>query len=478
MKGLAGNSSQNIQARAAQSENFLLVSRQPFSRYALFTNHHFATAGDEEINKRVTFTDRTMFSGPVHTNQHFLFEGKPWFGGSVSSAGCPQSGIGLVAGAANCIQERQPGAFFGNNTLLTPQARFNSVDAPLVCSADGQCGAPQFANSVTWDQGYVELPTNNEEQQSAATTLGLALTGEVSELQLRQAQVLGQARQLIRYTQDGKTTQLAYGADKKLLIQVQDGSWQPAKRDLLGAIVVNTNSTAAGALFNGVISVTGDVQHLNGGPAADTVPSEPSIAAFAALTLATPGKVAVTSSLTYASPPCTGEHVRNSDGTVTPAACNNLNARNMLGIYSSAGDIELVSPASCPLGFGTCASLPANARIQAVLMASQGAVRVRGHDKPVNTSNFELGNIQLLGGVIENYYGAFGLTGGQGYGRNFVYDPRMNDGIAPPSFPTERRWTVGLRTEKMVNDAMVSTPLSGIRLSGDMISTGQVGGTP
>lgn len=475
VKGELRGTGQNIQARAAQPEYFLLFSRLPFSRYALFTNHHFSNPDDEAANIRVTFTDRTMFSGPVHTNQHFLFEGKPWFGGSVSSAGCPQASIGVVNGAAGCTQTPQPGAFFGGSTALTPVADFSSPDAPVVCSAVNQCGAPQFDDDVTWNKPYIELPTNNQEQQALAVSSGLAINGDVSELQLWQAQILNQTRQLISYTQNGLNIRLAYGADKRLLIQVQDGSWQPTQRNAAGVISANPGGTAV--LFNGVVSVTGKVQNLNGGPAADAVPPEPSIASFAALTLATTGNVAITSSLTYASPPCSGSHVRNADGTVTPASCDNLTANNILGIYSSAGDVELVSPASCPQGFGTCASLPANARIQAVLMAGQKAVRVRGFDSPVQSSNFELGDIQLLGGVIENYYGAFGKTDGRGYGRNFVYDPRMDDGQAPPGFPTED-WTVGLRTEKMENNILVSTPVSKIRLSGDMVNTVQQTGTP
>ncbi|UQN05550.1 DUF4900 domain-containing protein [Deinococcus sp. QL22] len=470
VKGQVGATSQNLLARAAQPEGFLLISRKPFSRYALLTNHHFSNSDDEAIGERVTFTDLTMFSGPVHTNQHFLFEGKLWFGGSVSSAGCPQLGIGLVANVAGCTQSLQPGGFFGDNALLTPQIEFAPINAPVVCGADTQCHAPQFGSSVTWDHEYVELPTTNQEQEGVAVQGGLALSGDVSELQLRQGQVLGQVRQLISYTQNGVTTRLAYGPDNKLLIQASDGTWQPTKRNALGVISANPGGVAA--VFNGVLTVSGNVQNLNGGPAADATPSEPSIAAFAGLTLATTGNVAVTSSLTYASPPCTGGHVRNSNGTVTPATCGDLTARNMLGLYSSGGDIELVSPASCPNGFGTCASLPANARMHAVMMASQGAVRVRGHDEPVRTSSFELGNIELLGGVIENYYGAFGVTDGRGYGRNFVYDPRMNDGMAPPSFPTERRWTVGLRSEKMVNGVLVSEELTGLRLRGDVVSTG------
>jgi hypothetical protein len=51
-----------------------------------------------------------------------------------------------------------------------------------------------------------------------------------------------------------------------------------------------------------------------------------------------------------------------------------------------------------------------------------------------------LEGINLLGGIIENFYGGFGTFSGNtptnGYGRRFTYDRRMADGMAPPFFPT------------------------------------------
>jgi hypothetical protein len=50
------------------------------------------------------------------------------------------------------------------------------------------------------------------------------------------------------------------------------------------------------------------------------------------------------------------------------------------------------------------------------------------------------GTATILGGVISSYYGAFGTFNSyghvSGYSRNFVYDQRLNGGIAPPFFPT------------------------------------------
>ena len=55
--------------------------------YALFTNVHEGAGGGD-----VWFTDRTLFDGPVHTNQYFRFYHQPWFGGKVTSAGCSNPG--------------------------------------------------------------------------------------------------------------------------------------------------------------------------------------------------------------------------------------------------------------------------------------------------------------------------------------------------------------------------------------------------
>jgi hypothetical protein len=157
--------------------------------------------------------------------------------------------------------------------------------------------------------------------------------------------------------------------------------------------------------------------------------------------------------LKYESPPCQGSNSvgTNADGSpsFSPATCDNLNTNNIMGIYSSDGDVLINSPDKYSVG----AEAPANVTIQAVLMASKGRIAVDGHDSAsVNGAN-SLGNVNLLGGIIENYYGAFGITDGRGYGRNFVYDPRTGQGVLPPSFPTLTTWTSGLLTAIKLNTA-------------------------
>jgi Tfp pilus assembly protein PilX len=487
VQGSAGETVQTMQVRADSPEYFMLVSRLPFSRYQLFVNHQFSSAADEVAGKRIVSGTDLMFSGPVHTNQNFQFSGAPWFGGGVSSAGCPQNGIGLVGGLAGCTVTPTYGAFFGaTNPQFVTQTELGSNKAPVVCpglddaaacAADPARNAPTFGDGATWNDNFVQLPTGTTEQQLAAAASGILLAGNVSELQLGQVTVGGAAMQRVAYTLNGVTTQLAYGPDNRLMILDANQVWQPARRvpsfsRVTGTVSISfaPNRGGASALFNGVIAVRGDVQNLNGGPGANATAPAPSVAEYAALTVAATGTVAITSNLTYASPPCSGEHTRGAGGTVTPASCPNLASKNLLGIVSSGGDIELVSPASCPSGAGTCAALPADASIHAVLMASTGAVRVRGFDQKLGAP-FALGDIHLLGGLIENYYGAFGSADGGGYGRNLVYDPRMNEDVAPPAFPVQRVWTVGLRTTQTVNGQSVSVNVERLRLRGDVVST-------
>lgn len=475
--GITPLATQRLQARATGGTSvstYLRIGRGSFAKYALFTNHHFQSADAEVGGQRINFTGRTLFSGPVHTNQHFLFEGnadpdgQPVFWGSVTSAGCPSGGIGPVTApdgtmGDGCTVTRQPGAFFDSTaqTFVGRDAMTPSPAAPEVGD-----NAPQFNNTVQWDAAYVRLPTNNQDQNTAAIQGGLHLSGDVTELQLYRDIIAGQEVQRITYTRGSTTVNLSYGPSGVLQLLDLSGTWVPALRDADGSI----GATGTPATFNGVISVEGgSVQNLNGGPnAAQPLPAGASIASFAGVTVAASEDVNITSSLRYTEPPCSGENT----GTA-PAPCGNLTAKNILGVYSGQGDVNLISPRSCPGGNGTCPSLGDDPEINAVLMASQGAVQVVGYDQGA-----PLGRVKLIGGVIENYYGAFGRFNDSGptngYGRNFIYDQRTADGFAPPFFPTQEDWKIemftvaadGKTTKLDADDGR------GIRLQGDSVAVG------
>jgi len=87
--------------------------------------------------------------------------------------------------------------------------------------------------------------------------------------------------------------------------------------------------------------------------------------------------------------------------------------------------------------------------IQAVLTAGSSGIL---YNSTVTVANYNIGAprgaVNLLGGVVEKYYGPFGTfnssTGVQtaGYTRSFTYDTRMSRGVSPPYFPTTNQFMV------------------------------------
>jgi hypothetical protein len=152
---------------------------------------------------------------------------------------------------------------------------------------------------------------------------------------------------------------------------------------------------------NGMLFVDGKVTGLAGTLQKDTQ-----------LTVAATSDVTITGNLMYenytaGSPP-------KAEGTT-----------NLMGILPWNNSIHI----------GT--SAPNDVNIHATLMAPTGQVLVDSFD---DTGRGPRGTATILGGVIQDSYGAFALTSGgsiiSGYARNFAYDKRMAKGMAPPYFPT------------------------------------------
>ena len=115
-------------------------------------------------------------------------------------------------------------------------------------------------------------------------------------------------------------------------------------------------------------------------------------------TVAASGTITISNNVQYQTPP------NPSDPTSNPA--------NVLGLYSSGGDIVIG------------ASAPNNLVIRAVLMAGSAGSSYRSSVTVANDhQGSSRGTVTLLGGLIEKYYGAFGTANAQtgvqmtGYGR-------------------------------------------------------------
>jgi hypothetical protein len=161
-----------------------------------------------------------------------------------------------------------------------------------------------------------------------------------------------------------------------------------------------------------LIYVRGDVTNLGGTVQENTQ-----------LTIASQDDIIITDDVTYSQfTPATD--APGDPGYVPPSA---VGATNLLGLVSWQGDVRV----------GTAA--PDDVQVHGTIFASSGIFAVDEYD---NAGTGPRGTATLLGGVISDNYGAFGqfsgATGQQiaGYGRNFVYDERMQTGQAPPYFPS------------------------------------------
>lgn len=410
-----------------QGEYRFTVGRSSFARFALFTNVHTLPNGTE-----VWFTDRTLFDGPVHTNQHFRFYRRPWFGGEVTSAGCTNPGD------ASCQGQGQPGAyFFGQGFVLAGNMQ-PSAAQPSYTNGYGT-HAPEFTAGVDWNASFIPLPQNSQDQRTAAQENGLYYQNDILTLRLSRKCVNDTTAQEVPCTlplptgvtkyqyievtycsnsQCNKTSSATYryGEDGILYQKGSGSSWQQVQR------------RGNPVRFNGVIFTEGKVQELLGPGRTDPnnhASAPPALAEFAQMTVAALGDVRIGNDLKYEIPPCSGVPTRKPDGTVAPPTCDNLSVRNVLGVYSQNGNVWISRDA------------PRDLHIHATLMSAKGVVGVENYNSiPAK------GSVYLLGGIIQYYYGAFGTFNSRtgqpltGYGRAFTYDRRFLQGLAPPFFPT------------------------------------------
>ena len=436
-----------------QGEYHIQVGAGSFARYALFTNKHTSPDGGG-----IWFTNNTLFDGPVHTNNYFRFFEKPWFGGEVTSASCltPTNDSCGNDGVRPGGQFWQPGYVLSQDMVNAQRPSFDELNGD---GAVTRTHAPDFTEGVNWNSGYIGLPQNSIDQRNAAR----GIDGRGNRVSHAGLEINGDAELLEMWAAD---------ANGDPLTQDRDGNWVPDAtyqyiRDCDDAAQQNcrtfrydNNSTGAfpelerlvniNALgveiwapeereFNGMIYVNGSVDRLTGPPrtpadSADGDDAPPALASFARINVTANANVRLTGDLTYEDPPCSGSPTREGDGSVTRAECENLDALNVLGVFTPNGDV-LIGHANQD----QTKNAPSNLTVHGVLMSSSGAVTVENFRED---DNVDRGSMRLLGGMIENFYGGFGTfnsaTGamGTGYARQFTYDRRMADGLAPPFFPT------------------------------------------
>lgn len=384
--------------RNVQSTGVLRLSaaRGSFSDYLVLTDQ-FKMAN----NGTVWFTSSDIFDGRVHTNDSFKFAYRPVFQDRVTQGGAT--------------------ATF-----------YNNGGTPVVADADnnGAIDDPQFFGGYFRSQQTVTLPSNANDPQSKAlgltpngtaptsSQINTALTGSATGTPVSKGYVItdpagnvtgglyvyGTATRVKVFADtvtDRQYYQISVGPNHES-IEVDPAAQKTRVWDK--ANFGSSPDHVYNGVPNGVLFASGGINNLTG-PDRDIS------------TGAVPPALALGQQELIASP---GDIVINGDLT-----CDLFdNQKNVLGIFSSGGAVRIGSGA------------PDNLHLDAFVMAcgaTTGEFRVDGYN-----SGPPRGAVNLRGGVVSRFYGAFytwDVNGNPvtGYTRNFHYDGR---GLIPPLYPT------------------------------------------
>jgi len=370
------------------SGNFQIqVERQSFANYALFTDTHTITSGT-----RVWFTTNTNFTGPVHTNERLAFAFSPTFSNGLVSSVAPDAyyynngSVRLLEAdhnAPNDVPAFGEGFQRGAAETTLPDNAFDQKAAAV--------GGPASTNEELRDSLGLAPGGTPPSDDVYVPNDGLSLTGGIF--------VQGSVDDIMVYV-DGQNRQCyqidhSSGSTTNIIVDIQNNQ-------------TTIDSTIYAGVPNGALYVAGDVFSFGGPARMGGGGIAPAIQSETAMSLFSEGEVVITRDIAY------------SDDPMTVA-----DAENVLGIFTPGGDIRI----------GTTA--PDDIIIHSTLMTSDeyGVVQVDSYQ-----SGSPRGTATVLGGVISSYYGAFGTFNRyghvSGYARNFMYDQRLNGGIAPPYFPT------------------------------------------
>lgn len=363
------------------------VQKDNFAKYALFTNTQTLPSGTY-----VWFTNKTNFAGTIHTNARFNFALNP---------------SGTFDGLA--AQHDQYARFYNNGWPVSLDAERNgNADVPAFNAGFNRnvstvtlTTPTQQQDMVNQAQGGQSFPQNGIYVPNS----GGSLTGGI-------------------YVKGDSAVDISVDNNNNAVYAVTQGATtKTITIDRAGRQTTIVNSGGGPAeTYNGIpdgmddagtlVYVDGSITGLKGTVQADTE-----------LTVAGSNDIVITNHLRYTNyTPAAGNP--GAAGYMPPNADNTT---NLLGLVSWNGNVRV----------GT--SAPNDVNIHGTVLAKNGILQVDNYNDTVIGPR---GTATLLGGVITNNYGAFGLFSGatgqqlSGYGRNFAYDERMQIGNAPPYFPT------------------------------------------
>ncbi|HOX54207.1 MAG TPA: DUF4900 domain-containing protein [Candidatus Omnitrophota bacterium] len=362
------------------------VQRDNFARYALFTDHHTLPSGGT-----VWFTNKTHFYGPIHTNDQLSFAWNP-------------SGTfdGLVT------QHNNKAQFYNNNNPIPLDADSNPPnDVPTF-----NAGFNRGVDEINLESSVQKQDLQEQAWGSVPSTPpnGIYVNNNGSSLT---GGIYVQGNCTIDMTSAGNSAvyNITQGSTTKI-ITVNYATTQTTVQTVSGP--TNTYAGLPDGIedMGTIIYVNGEVSSIGG-----TVQKNSKV------TVSSENDIIIQDNILYEEYNA-GSGTSGQTGYVPPNADGKT---NLLGMLSWGGDVRI----------GT--SAPDDLSIHGTVMARNGVFMV---------DNYNVGDPRgaatLLGGVITQFYGAFGQfnssTGEQvhGYGRNFIYDARMAAGQSPPYFPTMR----------------------------------------
>lgn len=388
--------------------SFKLTVRQGnFAKYALFTNHHRMPS-----NTIVWFTANTNFNGPVHTNEMLSFANNP------------------SAHFTEDVSQASQNARFYNNGV--PRI-VDAGEYPAGCS-DDCTDKPIFDKQYLRGQNVINLPSTTTQAQmrnkatgGANPSTGIWLPHDAGNNLTAGIYIRGSTSS----TSDNPTITLGVDGSSRPVYTITRGTNTKqitvdyANNHTVVADIAGSGGTSPGT-YQGVpdgtddtgiiIYTNDDVGYWNtSNPSNNIAGLSGTVQQNSQVTVASERDLMITDNVVY-----------EKDPTIE----GNQDYQNILGILSWNGNIRI----------GTDA--PDNINIQGIVMAPNAAgISGKGIFAVDNYSVGDpRGTASLLGGVISDYYGAFGTFSGatptHGYGRNFIYDRRMLEGMSPPYFPT------------------------------------------
>jgi hypothetical protein len=354
------------------------VQRDNFARYALFTDHHTLENGIT-----VWFTDKTNFSGPVHTNERFSFAFNP------------------------------SGTFDGLATQHLTKARFYDNGARILLNADSNPPNDVPIFNAGFNRGVDELNLESSVSQQDLVEQAWGSPGGASSNGIYVPNDGANCTAGI-YVKGNSTIAMSVDGDGNANYSITQGG----TTKIITVDYTNNQTTVKTVggdteTYNGIpdgIDDLGVIIHTDGtvNSLAGTVQRDSRV------TISSQSDIVISDNIVY----------EDYDAGPPPNATGKT---NLLGILSWGGDVRI--GASCP----------DNASVHGIVMARNGVFTVDNYASPPAR-----GTLTLLGGVITQFYGAFGTFSGatgeqlSGYGRNFIYDDRMLAGQSPPYFPSMR----------------------------------------